>query len=64
MKTEFDYGREYAESMAGEGEAVDVEEMVHMSTDIPTEDYISMKREGIENPDARKYWAGYNSYFD
>jgi len=61
MKTEFDYGREYAEEH-GTG-AVDIDQMVTGSRDIPDGDYAEMRASGIENPDPRKYWEGYNSIF-
>ena len=62
MSTEFEYGYEYA---ADQGtEPVDIEKMLTGSVDIPDGDYVEMKREGIENPDPREYWEGFNSYFD
>ena len=63
MKTEFDFGYEFAEFESGDG-PVNVEQMVHSSRDIPDEDYKAMVKAGIENPDARLYWEGYNSFFD
>jgi len=60
MRPEFDYGRDYAEHTGGDGGVVDV---MNNCPDIPVEDYVTMKRDGINNPDARKYWEGYNSYF-
>lgn len=30
---------------------------------VPEEDYLGMKHNGIENPDARKYWEGFNAFF-
>ena len=67
MKTESNFGREYAEAMQGEDgfdSPVDVEEMLTSSRDLPDGDYRAMKNAGIENPDAREYWEGFNSYFD
>ena len=63
MKTEFEYGREYAEDGNFDG-PVNIEEMLHGSIDIPEDDYIQMTSEGIENPDTREYWRGFNSFFD
>jgi NAD-dependent dihydropyrimidine dehydrogenase PreA subunit len=65
MKTERDYGRAYAEvvfSDTGRAEVVDVDEIVHGTVDIPTDDYDTMVSEGIENPRSREYWAGYNEF--
>ena len=67
MKTEFDYGFEYAKFLVNDvGEdvgPVKIEEMLTGSSDIPNDDYRTMTRNWIKNPDARKYWEGYNSYF-
>ena len=64
MKHEFDFGREYAESIEeGFGSPVDIDQIVKRPCEIPSEDYLAMKREGIENPDDCKYWEGFNSYF-
>jgi len=67
MKKEFDYGREYAEGNRGQegfDAPVDIEKMLTSTSDIPPDDYHAMKNAGIENPDARQYWMGYNSYFE
>ena len=61
MKTERDYGYDFAAN-TGDG-PVDINEMCSGSVDIPADDYNTMRNEGIENPNAREYWAGYNSYF-
>jgi ribosomal protein S27E len=61
MKTEREFGYEYAESTDAT-EPVDINTMVTHTVDIPDGDYVEMKRAGIENPNARKYWAGYNEY--
>ena len=61
MKTEFDFGYDYAADQGGG--KIDIDVMVTGSVDIPTDDYRAMKNSGIENPDARKYWEGYNSYY-
>ena len=61
METERDFGYEYAADQ-GDG-PVDIDKMVTGSVDIPEGDYRAMKLAGIENPDARAYWEGYNSYF-
>ena len=67
MKTEFDFGRDYAEFLVNNTRedvgSINVNEMLGQSSDIPNDDYLAMKNDGIENPDARKYWMGYNSYF-
>jgi hypothetical protein len=66
MKTEHEYGFEYAEAMQGEegfDKPVDIEKMLTASSDIPNDDYRAMKQAGIENPDAREYWEGFNSFF-
>ena len=31
--------------------------------EIPTEDYLTLQRDGVANPDARDYWHGYNLYW-
>jgi hypothetical protein len=67
MKTEYDYGYEYArwlvqENQEGAGEPVDVDAMIGSTVDIPEGDYAEMKRAGIANPDPREYWRGYNAY--
>jgi hypothetical protein len=64
MKTEFDYGYEYAADNGGEYGPVDIDEMVNSTQSIPDGDYTMMKKNGIEYPDTRKYWKGYNSFFD
>jgi hypothetical protein len=61
MKTERDFGREYAEHLNADG-VVNVDEMVSGSVDIPTDDYLAIIDAGIENPNARDYWAGYNDH--
>ena len=61
MKNERDFGWDYAEQ-SNATETVDVDEMVSGSVDIPTDDYSAMVDSGIENPNAREYWAGYNNY--
>lgn len=65
-KTEFDFGREYAEFMRGNGECdhpVDIEEMVSSTASVPDGDYTEMVGAGIENPNSREYWRGFNSVF-
>ena len=61
MKTELDFGYDYAADQ--DGGPIDIKVMVQGSVDIPSDDYRAMKDAGIQNPDARKYWKGYNSYF-
>ena len=65
MKTEFDYGREYAQDQRNRpgNRPVDIDQMITGSRDIPDGDYAEMRASGIENPDPRKYWEGYNSIF-
>jgi len=62
MRTERDFGYGYAADQ-GTG-PVDIDTMLTGSVDIPGGDYVEMKRAGIQNPDARAYWEGFNSYFD
>lgn len=59
---EFDFGYDFAADCV-DG-PVDINEIVTSSVDIPPDDYHAMRRAGIFNPDARRYWAGYNSFFD
>ena len=64
MKTDRDYGMDYAKWLLESGEIiqpefVDIEEMI-----IPDKDYVSMRRAGIEHPDDREYWRGYNEYME
>jgi len=66
MKTERDYGRAYAEAMRGEDgfdAPVDVEDALGRSVSIPPDDYRRMVADGIENPDDREYWEGFNEAF-
>ena len=60
MKTEREYGYEFGQWMRKEGQdgAVDINEACHDG--IPDEDYTTMVREGIDNPQPRPYWLGYN----
>lgn len=60
-KTEREFGWEYASDMA-DSEPVDVDTECGRSVDIPPDDYRAMVQAGINNPDPRKYWDGYNSY--
>jgi hypothetical protein len=67
MKTEQDFGREFAEFISTEDTVVSQGEPTvqpDTNAEIPNEDYLSMQRSGIENPDARAYWMGYNSFFE
>jgi len=67
MKTEKEFGREFAEQNHGQegfDGPVDIEEMLGHTSDIPEEDYLEMKRVGINNPSAREYWRGFNSFFE
>ena len=67
MKTERDFGYETAEAMQGQpgyDSPVDIEEMVSGTVSIPEGDYWAMQDEGIENPNAREYWRGFNSFFE
>ena len=60
---EYDFGREYGlQAVADvEFERVDIDAMATGSVDIPPGDYQAMRDSGIEQPDARQYWRGYNS---
>jgi hypothetical protein len=64
--TEYEYGYEFAKWSVTEDHAetneVDIEKQVHHSTEIPPEDYRTMVKAGIENPNSREYWRGYNAY--
>lgn len=62
MKTEYDYGYEYAEWLSQESPG-DLG-VGTLTDDIPQEDYNEMVRAGIENPDAGAYWSGFNSHPD
>lgn len=68
MKTEYQYGKQYAEWLSmnqpADATPVDIDEMCGQSVDIPEGDYAEMVGDGIENPDPRKYWAGFNSVFE
>jgi hypothetical protein len=64
-QTEYAFGCAYAESLRGTAEfaPVDIAEMLESTTDIPPDDYRAMVAAGIENPNARRYWEGFNSVF-
>jgi len=62
MKTEYDYGRDTAIWML-EHDRENAVEQQNLTADIMPEDYNTMKRDGIENPDSEKYWNGFNSAF-
>jgi len=67
MKTERNYGYEYAEFLFEHGGVTgpaDINKMLGATTSIPDEDYLAMQRNGISNPDATEYWRGYNSFFN
>ena len=68
MKTEHDYGREYAEWLKSENDPnaspADIDAMCRSTTAIPYGDYRAMVADGIDNPDAREYWKGFNSVFE
>lgn len=70
MKTEFDYGFENAVFMNEnsyldlDAVPVDIDAMAASTVSIPEGDYAEMKRNGIENPDPREYWKGFNSFFE
>jgi len=66
-KTEGDFGREYAEwGQAQEGfdSPVDIDKILGQTVSIPDGDYTKMVSAGIENPNARDYWEGFNSFFE
>ncbi len=60
------YGYNYAQFLVTqcgeEREPVEINAMVTQSVDIPPDDYCAMRDDGIENPDPREYWRGYNAY--
>lgn len=67
MKTEADYGRDYAaqlvdDGLVSPGDLVNIEQMLGRSIYIPDGDYVAMRRSGITNPSALEYWTGYNAY--
>ena len=66
MKTERDFGYETAEAMQEPGYdgPVDIDKEVRRTVSIPEGDYLAMREAGIENPNAREYWQGFNSFFD
>ncbi len=69
MRTEFDFGYEYAQAGAiaheeGFNGPIVIEEMINSTQSIPDGDYTSMVAAGIENPNAREYWEGFNNYFE
>jgi len=58
--TEADFGRSTAEYLLGnehEGAVIQND----LTCDIPDGDYTEMVAAGIENPNSRKYWEGFNS---
>ncbi len=66
MKTEFDFGYDYAQYHDGENgfdQPIDIDGVLGESSSIPDGDYVAMTRTGITNPSARKYWEGFNNYF-
>ena len=60
MKTECDYGKDFARANNAT-EPVDIDEILNSSISIPTEDYICMVKNGIDSPNSLLYWQGYNS---
>jgi len=66
MKTERDFGYETAEAMQEPGYdgPVDIDKEVRRTVSITEGDYLAMRDAGIENPDAREYWRGFNSFFE
>jgi len=61
-KSEFGFGFEYAQQE--KTGPVDIDKILTGTVSIPDSDYVGMKRAGIENPDPRKYWESYNSFFE
>ena len=68
MKTEYDFGRAYAQWLVNENDPeatpVNIDEMIGGTVDIPPGDYNAMVAGGIDNPDPRRYWKGFNSIFE
>ena len=60
MKTAYDYGRETAE-WRKQNDPDSAVEQTNLSDDIPSEDYATMKRDGLTDIDERDYWNGFNS---
>lgn len=66
-RTEHNAGWDYAEWLVKKGEVlpgelVDIDSQISKSTAMPDEDFRDLQRCGIENPNARKYWQGYNDF--
>jgi hypothetical protein len=61
MKTERDYGYEFAELIQATDQVI-ISEIAGSTSKIPAFDYVAMLQAGIENPDLRAYWAGFNAY--
>lgn len=67
MKTERDFGYEYARDMQGEGwfdGPVNIDDILNSTANMPDGDYCAMRAAGITDPDAREYWKGFNSFFE
>jgi len=68
MKTEYDFGRSYAQWLVNENDPqatpANIDEMCGGLVDIPDGDYLAMVAAGIDNPDPRRYWEGFNSIFE
>jgi hypothetical protein len=66
MKTEYEYGHDFAEWIDEQNPydaaPVDIDEMVK-DCFIVEGDLFEMLRSGIEKPDIRLYWEGFNSFF-
>jgi len=65
--TEHDFGMAYAKYMLEQEikGPVDIEEMMRIPYGphgILPDHYAAMHKEGIESPDARTFWQGYNDY--
>jgi len=65
IKTEKQFGYEFAEwthKNEGTDGVVDIAAMCNGTSGIPDGDYTEIVASGIENPDTRQYWKGYNEY--
>lgn len=65
---EWNAGFQYAEWLEDVGanpQTVDIGKQVNRTQSIPEEDAAALIREdGVKNPDAREYWAGFNAYLE
>jgi len=63
MKTERDYGFEYAESIQATL-FITAKQVISGTISIPSNVFNSMIVSGIINPNRMKFWSGYNEYVE